>query len=458
MREKSNVAIDISGDEYAAYMTVTHDPLVSLTLMELGPLLRARGVVFGIKKDVLMAMVNKYKKGVSSSSILVAQGIRPAAGTAPAIEYKFKPAAEPGTDASGRSPYRETIKIPGIEKGRLLAVKRKLIPPLDGMTVTGKQILIPKIEDFPLHVGENISKEEQAEVINYRAAVSGALRFEHNTLSVLPILEIGEDVDLDVGNIHFKGDVKIGREVLPDFFVEAAGAITLWGSAIACTLKAPDGIEVRGGIVGKNKGEVISGNDISAAFVENAKLNARDDVFIKSGIIGAEVTCGGTLKMELPRSRILGSTINAGAGIFAHNVGSRFDTSTRLIAGINPDRERGYIKLKEHLEARMKVAEEIEKKYGCPVLENKNFPPNTPQQLKDDAATWEFLKKELPVISRRLKQAEETMYDHEAVIQVRETLYPRVYVKIGKYHLITAKEYHHVTIKYSGAGDCLVVE
>jgi hypothetical protein len=61
------------------------------------------------------------------------------------------------------------------------------------------------------------------------------------------------------------------------------------------------------------------------------------------------------------------------------------------------------------------------------------------------------------MVHQRLKQTEEAMYDHEAIIQVKGTLYPRVYLKIGKYKLTTAKEFYKVTIKYSPEDDRLVI-
>ncbi|UCH94335.1 MAG: DUF342 domain-containing protein [Candidatus Aminicenantes bacterium] len=457
MVEESNIKISISKDEYSAHMTVTPDPNLKLSLTDLGPLLKQQGVVFGIKKDALMSIIDRYKKRTYIDNILVAEGIRPCQGVKPAVEYKFKLSSQPKTDASGRIDYREISKILNIKKGQLLAVKRKLKPPVNGETVTGKRTTFPEIEDIPLKIGENVEKDEQEDFIYYRAARDGALKFERNTLWVLPTLEIKEDVDFSVGNVCFKGDVKVARDVLPDFIVEAEGKISIRGAAIACKLSSKDTIEVKAGIVGKNKGEVDSGEDITAAFVENARLNAEYDVMIKNGIIGSKVRCGGSLKMEMPRSRIVGSTIQAARGIVAYNVGSRLDTSTRLIAGIFPGKEEEYLKIKKHLVSRLNEAREIEKKYGRSILENKNFSPTASQQMKEDTAKWDLLKREIQRVHQRLKQTEEAMYDYGAVILVKETLYPRVYLEIGKYKLTTGEEFYNVTIKYSPEEDRLVI-
>ena len=458
MSENSNIKVSISSDEYSAYMTLKADPERKLNLTDLGPLLKQHGVLFGIKKEVLINLIEKYKNGVDIENALVAEGTRPFAGVKPEITFNFEMSSQPKTDESGRLNYREISKILNIQKGQLLAVKRKLQQPVDGITVTGKRTSFPRFDDITLNTAGNIIKDEQEESIFYYAGVDGALKFENNVLSVLPALDIAEDVDFNVGNIHFNGDVKIGRDVLPDFIVEAEGKISIWGSAIACHLRAGHSVDVRAGIVGKNKGDVIAGDDIYATFVENATLKARNNIHIKNGIIGGEVDCGGTLKMEMPRSRIVGSHIRAARSIIAHNIGSRFDTSTRLTTGIHPEKEKEYLKIKERLDRIVAEAKEIEKKYGREVLRQKNFNMMTPPQLKSDASKWDLLRKDIQVIYQRMKQAEEEMYDHTCIIQIKESLFPRVLLKIGKYKLVTAEEYLNVTVKYSPEKDCLIID
>jgi uncharacterized protein (DUF342 family) len=424
----------MGSDEYNAYMTVTPDPAINLSLTELGPLLKEHGVVFGIKKDVLLTIVGRYRNGSSIDGILAAEGIRPFAGVEPAVEYKFEISSEPGDMAVD------------VEKGQLLAVKRKLKPPVDGITVTGKQTTFPPIRDIEVRTGQNIEKEEQEDFIYYRAAADGRLTFENKIMSIFPVLEIENNVDSNVGNIHFKGDVKIGGDVMPDFTVEAEGRITIGGSAIACKLKASNDVEVRLGIVGKNKGEVYSGADIRAAFVENAVLKAAYDVTVKTGIIGSQVDCGGELKIAMPRSRVVGSTIKAARGITLYNAGARCDSSTELITGIDPEKEKEYSKIKANLETKMKEAGAVETRHEHRIL------------TKDEIARWELLKKDIQLISKRLKKAEEQIFDYRAVIRVKETLHPRVSLAVGRHRFTTSEECHNVTVCCSPEADSLVIK
>lgn len=455
--KNNNVSITLSQDEYEAYITVVPQLGTSLELKDLGPLLKDHGVVFGIKRDALILAVERTKMKVPVKNLLVAEGTRPFVGSPPEVEQKFVISDKPKEDESGRTDYREISKIISVEEGQILVVKRRMQAPVTGMTVTGKRTPVPEFEDIEVKFGKNVIVEDQGEYIFYKAAMDGALTIHNNTLSVFPTLKVESDVDFNVGNIHFNGDVKIGRDVLPDFLVEAEGMILIWGSAIACKLKGMGGVEVRAGIVGKNKGEVVSGADISAVFIENAKLEAKNDIFVKNGIIGSEVICDGILKMDSPKSRIVGTTIRAAKGVYIYNAGSRFDTSTCLITGINPTKEQEFLKITNHAQSKLKEAKDLEVKHGRPVLEMTNFPLTFSQQVKDDAAKWKLLRDEIQVILKRLKQTEEQMYDYNAVIEIKETLFPRVEVIIGKHKLTTAKEYHRVTVKYSPDDDRLII-
>jgi len=449
MSETENITVTVSSDEYTAYMTVNSVSSLKLSLTQLGPVLKQHGVVFGIKKDALMKLVDQYNKGIPIENAIIAEGVRPFPGVRPEIDYKFNPSFSPHETQGGKTDYHEISKFISITKDQLLVVKKKFQKPVDGVTVTGKQTLFEKFDDIPITAGENVLQEEKDNIIYFKATSDGVLNYSDHRVSVFPKLEIPEDVDFSVGNIHFKGNVKVGRDVLPDFIIEAAGEIVLWGSAIACTLKAGKGIDVHAGIVGKNKGEIYSGSFIKTTFVENSNMTAKSDITVKTGIIGSHVNCEGSLKMELPRSRIVGSTIHAAKGIIAYNVGSPFDSSTTLVTGFNPEQEENHLKVKDKLDHKMKEAKDLEAKYGRPILERHKEPPAFSLRAKEDIARWDALKHEIQLTFEELKKAEEEMYDINAVIQIKETLFPRVTLQVGKGTIVTSQEFSGVTVRYS---------
>ncbi len=452
-------AIDIAPDEMSATISVYPGYPVEKELN--GRLLkifsRAKGIVSGIKEDVLDSVADAVKNGETPQNVIFAEGTTPFAGEKPKIDYNFEISTKPVVDEHGRVNYREICTIVNVSKGQILASKKQLKPAVNGVTVTGKVTQYPRVEDIPLSAGSNVHIEETDEAANYVASAEGVLKFENNTLAVFPALEVAEDVDFNIGNIRFKGDVKVKRDVLPDFIIEADGKITIWGSAVACKLQSGQDIDVHSGIIGKNKGEAVAQGNITCTFVENATLIAKGDILVKNGIIGSVVQCDGQLTVPMSKSRIVGSTIKANRGITLCNAGSRFDTSTSLTTGIYPEKEQLYSNIKETLEQKLDEAKLIEKRYGRSTLENRNFSQRPAPQVEVDIKRWEVLKEEIRKIYEEMKLIEDEMFDYNAKIVVKENLFPRVHLKIGRFEMTTSQEYYKATVQFDPDENRLIV-
>jgi uncharacterized protein (DUF342 family) len=451
--------IAIAPDELSASMSILPGFPTGLELS--GRLLkifcRSKGIVSGIHEDILENIAESVKNGDSPQNVVFAEGILPFAGEKPSLELNFEFSKKPVEDESGRINYREISAIVKVSKGQILASKKRLKPAVNGVTVTGKVTQYPRVEDIPLTSGSNVHVEEGDNETLYIANTDGVLKYENHVLSVFPVLEIAEDVDFNIGNIRFTGDVKVNRDVLPDFIIEADGKISIWGSAVACKLSAGQDIEVRSGIIGKNKGEVTSQGNITCTFVENATLTAKGDIIVKNGIIGSTVNCDGILSVPMSKSRVVGSMIKASRGITLCNAGSRFDTSTSLTTGIHPEQEESYFQIKEKLESKLEEARTIEKRYGRSTLENRNFTQRPTPQIEADLKKWDFLKEEIRHIYEEMKVIEDAMYDYSAKIIVKENLFPRVHLKIGRFEMNTSQEYYKATVQYDPDEDRLVV-
>jgi len=451
--------IDIAPDELSA--TLTAKPGYPIDKELNGRLLkifcRSKGIVSGIKEDVLESIAISMKNGDTPNTITIAEGTLPFAGEKPQVDFKFEFSNKPVEDEHGRVNYREIGAIVNVVTGQILACKKRLKPAVNGVTITGKITQYPRVEDIPLTAGNNVHIEDSDQETYYIADTEGALKFEHNTLAVFPFLEIAEDVDFNVGNIRFKGDVKVNRDVLPDFIIEADGKITIWGSAVACKIQAGMDIDVRSGIIGKNKGEAIAQGNINCTFVENATLRSKGNIVIKNGIIGSSVHCDGSLSVPMSKSRVVGSEIKASHGMTLCNAGSRFDTSTSLTTGIHPEMEHQYSEVKSNLDKKLEDAKVIEKRYGRSTLENRNFSQRISPQIEADLKRWDLLKDEIRQISEELKRIEEKMYDYNAKIVIKENLFPRVHLKIGRFEMTTSQEYYKVTVQYDPELERLII-
>jgi len=450
-----SIVVTVSPDRYSATLTLKDDQPVSAEAIV--DALKQKGVVFGIRREVLRLVIENQRQGNLAHEVVVAQGVKPVPGAPAKVDYQFEISTKPKEDESGRVDYREISTVIQVETQQLLAIKRKLREPINGITVTGERTEFPPASDIPLHAGENVSEDEQENTIFYRSLVEGALTFHNQTLSVNPILSIERDVDFSTGNLRFNGDIKITRDVLPDFIIEASGTISIWGSAIACHLHAGKDILIRSGIVGKGKGTAQAAGDIQATFVENAQVSAQKNILIRNGLIGSQVSCGGTLLVEALRSRIVGSSIRAGQGITAYDAGSRFDSDTSLTTGYAPEQEQEYETVRVAFEHKIQEVRDLEKKYGKTSLQTRTFPRGLQERGVADAEKWQILRQEIQETHQMLKDAEASIYNHKATIRIKGTLYPRVHLKIGRYETTTSREYTNVTVRYNEEEDRLVI-
>jgi len=449
--------VTISDDEYEAALSIPPRPdLPPFNETRLKFILRGQSVVYGVKEDVLSRIVADWQGGLPVQNVRVAEGIRPSEGVAPKVELKFDLSGKPKEDAQGKIDYREISRIVSVEAGQVLAIKHKMKAPVHGITVTGKPVNVQPIQDIPITVGSGVEKLEQEHEIVYKAKVSGTLKYQNNVLSVLPVLDIPEDVDFKVGNIHFQGDVKVGRDILSDFVVESSGSVIVWGSVIAARIQALGNVEVRAGIIGKSRGEVVAGGDITANFVENASLSAGGDIQVRNGLIGSRCHCRGTFSITQKKSRIIETEVIAGRGIDVGIAGSQYSANTRLITGIHIEKEDEYLRTKAQVEELLKEARDIERRYGRALLENRSIPRGLLDKAQKDIARWEELKEIIRDTSAQLKTIEDEMYDYSASILVRDELYPKVFLKIGRFELTTTHEARHVTVRYSAEENRLV--
>ncbi len=442
--------VDFSSDEYEAYVSLPARPApLPLNPTKLRFVLKSQGIVYGLLEEALARTIESYNAGRPLDRLRVAEGVRPQAGTRPDIEMKFEFSSKPKEDPSGHINYREMSRVVACRAGDVLAVKKKMRPPVNGITVTGKPVTFPVIEDIPLIPGANILREEGETEIVFRAKIDGAVKFDKHILSVQPVLDIESDVDFSVGNIHFDGDVKIGRDVLADFSVEATGKVSIWGSAIACRIRAGDEIDIRGGIIGKSRAEIRSQRSIAVAFAENARLFAQNDIAVRNGIMGSEAHCHDYFATEAKSSRIVESTIIAGRGISTFVAGSPYSVNTKLITGIHTDKEGEYLKVKATLEAKIQEARQIERRYGRAMLENRSIPRGIADRASKDLETWDRLKEEIREVNSALRLLEDLMYDYSAKIVIKEMVYPKVLLKIGKFEALTSREQRNVTVRFS---------
>jgi hypothetical protein len=348
------------------------------TLEEMMALLSREGIAHGFHAERWAENLQALESGqLDEVMVLVASGTRAQTGRDAAFEWAIEiPDRSPGKmQEDGSIDFRERSLTTVVKQGDLIG---RLIPPLPG--TPGKDLLgrpVQPTQSVTIEVvtDSRISaKPSEDGVLSFHAAVGGGVARETRIqeaknrsqqrihLGIYPISNIEHDVDYSTGNVDFNGDVVIGGSVHAQFTVRATGTVSIGGyvEAGACITAGKD-ILIKRGVVGSTT-ELVASGDVMAKYIQEATIRAGGDVKAGSYIFNASIRAGGQVvvagKGEGKSRALVGGLVWAAKGITARSIGSPYNTSTRLVVGIDPE----YVNRADQIRANMQACDEKQQK------------------------------------------------------------------------------------------------
>jgi len=229
----------------------------AITFQQINDQLEARGVVYGIKDEIIRNLVKEPKSG----SFIVAAGDLPGDPVDERVEILFPRETESGPRLSSNEKvdFKNVRPVFSVEPGTVLAKKLPSTAGTPGRAVTGEEIKPAPPKAVRLKAGPGAEIMDSGNKVV--AKISGRPVVEQYgnrwSFKVTPVLLIPGDVDLATGNIYFKGAVYVAGNVCEGMTVRATG-----------------NVEVRG-------------------MVTEAKIIAGGDVMINKNVISSLVRAGG---------------------------------------------------------------------------------------------------------------------------------------------------------------------
>jgi uncharacterized protein (DUF342 family) len=147
-------------------------------------------------------------------------------------------------------------------------------------------------------------------------------------ISIDAVFLLNGNVDFSSGNIDFVGNVLINGSIASGFSVKAQGDIEVKGFIEGAEVIAGGNILVKGGIKSGVKGIVKAGENISARFVENARLEAGKDIIVREAIMQSFIKAGGNVMVSDRKATIVGGVVQASHTVEAKIIGSQLATQT----------------------------------------------------------------------------------------------------------------------------------
>jgi uncharacterized protein len=399
------------------------------------------GIVFGVDYEVVHNVLSEKEY---DKPVLFAQCKEPVHGIDGRIEYGFplEFKMSPKELDHDKVDYKELQLIFAVDKGD--AVARKILPTSGeaGCTVTGKAIAAKPGKDVKLSAGRNaVLSDDSCSIISL---IEGQPVLKGKTVFVEPVLVIPEDVDYSVGNINFKGSVKISGSIVSGFSVKATENIEIEGVAEDCYIEAGRDVSIKGGVLGAEKGSVKAGRDIHMSFVENCYIEAARNVFV-GDVLNSEISAGDTIDVALGKGRVFGGKLSARNLIATNILGSGAAERTQITVGYEPRTVTKLKNLKDVL-SRVEYTHEEIKKHIRGLEESKQgapFPAEKETLLMRLVATEEELGHTMEELKGEIAMLEATMTKAvQPLVKIRKTCHPNVRIKIGRLVLDCYEEYN----------------
>ncbi|BCS88582.1 FapA family protein [Pseudodesulfovibrio sediminis] len=396
--------------------------------------MRDMGVLIDMDMDLMDAKLKQAKElDIPLLDQVFVEGAHPVPGRDGWLEYLVATREDAGIeDDSGRLDFRNRGAYPMVEIDQIIGRLHLPTPGEGGIDIYGKTIPAHGGKDLVIHLGENVTLLDDK--ITYQSKAKGVVVMDRGVLSVTDCLIIHGNVDLESGNVKVEeGSVKVKGSIQAGFSVSAPKHVIVEGSIESATVHAGGLVEVAGGILMPEGGQVTCGGDVIANFATNANIKADGDVFIANEVQNSIIQTKGRLYASSGKGIIIGGGIITGKGLEANELGSELGVATRVGVLINDEEDE-----KLHLE-RAKVVKAIKKVDDALGTE----PPEvilmrTPEAKK--AAVAEVLKHRSTLLQRRKVLSEQInqlnltrQKELEGVtISAKRFLHPGISVRFGK--------------------------
>ncbi|HEX7057961.1 MAG TPA: FapA family protein [Bacilli bacterium] len=446
------INVVLSDDKINAYLHFNNPPEnFQCTLAQLDDLLRKNRVTYGIQYDVLADMVKDPKKYIYTQ-VCVAIGDAPRNGKDGYVRYLFNNdgiTRKPLVLEDGTVDYKEVASLNNVRKGQLIAEKAPPEEGTHGKAVTGELIYAKAGKEARFKLGKNVVTD--AEQKGIYAAIDGLVTMtDRDKINVFPVYEVNGDVDYNIGNIDFVGNVVVRGNVLNGFKIKADGDIRVIGGVEGAELFAGGNIEITAGVLGRGKGYIKAGKNVKISFVQEGNIEAKEDVIVTQSIMHSLVRAGRNVICKGNKGLIVGGTIQAGEKVTARTIGNNMSTVTSIEVGVLPELRneladlRGTVKeLAENLDKTNKALALLDQlALAGQLSEDKKALrtrlSNTKRQQLD----------ELQNCKDRMLEIEKSLEDtSKAIVEVGSTIYGGARVTIGRYTRYVKDATMRVTFK-----------
>lgn len=333
--ESNWCTLKVSNDNLYALMCLhsnDNEEELSLTEQIVLDFLNSQDITYGISNVAIQSLL---------STAMYEQYICVAKGT-PALRgsdgyFKFEKDTQdmkmkPLINEDGTADYKNSLSLATISEGELLAVYIHPTKGSTGMDVYGREIASPGDgKDIKPLNGRGIIREPNSDY--YYAQYSGHIIMDGSKISIDKLYRVDGDLNIEVGNIRFDGDVEIMGDVRSGLEINATGNIFIHGHVGACNLTAQKNITIEKGIQGRNSCVIDAGENVTCKFVESCTINAGQNIYADS-VLSSTLTAKNQVLVTSKNGNVISSDIYGMSGVIVREAGNDAGAPTLLRAGM----------------------------------------------------------------------------------------------------------------------------
>lgn len=237
----------------------------------------------------------------------------------------------------GSIDYRDRDAVKEVFHGDIIGRYHEAYEGQEGFSVYGQRIAILKASKGPLP-GKNLIRSEENKDLML-SDVNGYLSLKNNVLNVVETLIIDGDIDYEIGNIEFSGNIIIKGKVASGFTVTSFGALEVYGVVEGANLFSSGDMSLKSGVTGKSGAKIECMGNFMAKYMQNAKVFSKGDIFVSDFIYHSQVVSNGEIVVIEKNGLVLGGSLTAKRKIEVNTAGNASGVATELICGIDQEKD-----------------------------------------------------------------------------------------------------------------------
>jgi len=411
--------------------------------------LKEKGVVVGIKSEVIEEIVSEPRY---DREYVIAYGIPPKVGNDAQLTL-HQNIVEKLNSENDYIDLKESSQLIIVKRGDILA---EIIPQTKGEP--GKTVRGEKIDGIPgkelkLKLGNNVELNNNKIISKIDGKfVSKEASSEEISLDVSDEHKIDGNIDYSTGNVRFPGKLIINGDVKSGFYVEATSYLEIKGVVESATVFCEGEAKVFG-IKGAGKSS-IKAKILRCNYIENADVEAKEDVIVKTAIVNSNIKAGKHVIVEGGTGKISGGYTLATNLIEAETLGSEMGVRTVCEVGVLPGLNEELTKLEQKIGLDMDTIRKLSSIIkGLQNLRDKGkIDQERLEYYKKSFNTYKMLLSEIKTDKERLEEIREKIQasKESAFIVAKKAAYPGTEIIIHKKKFIPTKPMTKVVFKLEG--------